>query len=149
MNNLGAVIEAIGDICRSNLAVVYTPEHPPTALATDQYPAAIVYSVEGGSRPYTHDPSVLERATIGIDVLVKVQGESLEEVISDAVTLQEPLSHVLWTNWYTGKFNGTTMKLGDNTADPIRWQGPMRMDGYGQRAMGFRYQVDVVVQEAI
>ncbi len=149
MNNLTAVMNAIGSVCRGSLAVVFCPDNPPTAIAATQFPAAVVYSLNGGSSAYTFDPTVLERATIVIDVLVKVQGEATADVINDAVSLQEPLSHALWSAWYTGKFNNTVMKLGDTAAEPIRWQGPMRMDGYGQKAMGFRYQIDVAVQEAV
>jgi len=149
MNNLTAVINEIGKVCRDSLDVVYTPDNPPTSIAANQFPAAIVYSLNGGSRPYTHDPSVLERGTIVVDVIVKALGVAVEELIADAVTLQEPLAHALWAAWYTHRFGGEAMKLGDVSSEPIRWEGPMRMDGYGQKAMGFRYQIDVVVQEAI
>ncbi len=148
MNNLQAVCDAIRDTVAAKVAVAYSTSNPPSALTPAQYPVAIVTPMRGSSRLWTHNPSVLETATIRIDVLSRAEGVSTETLVTDSIDLVEPLSNALWTGYFTHKFNGTVLKMAD-TQDPISWEGPVLIPGYGSRAIGFRYQVMVQVEEQI
>ncbi len=148
MNGLLAACEAIREVVAAKVAVAYSTSNPPSALTPAQYPVAIVTPMRGSSRPWTHNPSVLETATIRIDVLSRVEGTSTETLIADAIGLTEPLSGALWSAYTNHKFNNTVLKLAD-TQDPVSWEGPVLIPGYGSRAIGFRYQVMVQVEEQI
>ena len=121
---------------------------PPSSLTPDQFPAAIVGPMRGSSRLWTHDPTVLETATIRIDVLSRVESASTSDLFAESIDLVEPLSGALWTAYCDNKFDSTVLKLPDSQ-DPISWEGPVRIPGYGNMCIGFRYQVMVQIQEAV
>jgi hypothetical protein len=149
MNKLRTVCDEIAAVVSGSTDVVYTPNNPPSTMSLEQLPAAIVYPRTGQSSLFDHTPTILESATVWIDLCVKAEKRPLDEIVAESIDLQEPLSLALWRAWLTTKFNDSVYRLGTSGGgDPIRWS-LVELTWGGHKTIGFRYEIDVAVTERL